>query len=326
MSQFNALGGLQSRGEIADGIAAYVQNTTANARTIILNAMDQGFRIATSRTNWPQLLVNDSSLLSIASGATEFRTPSHVRNIVALIDTTSPFVLRSADAYTMYKRLRGFSNLRGEPGEFAFTGQVANDVAIGSDDSPNLRVVSSDASDTTRTFIVEGIDENGDLVRETGTLNGTTNVGLTAQFQDPIHQFTVSEPRSGARVTLNRSGAATIFSCIGPNATSAVYNRYTMNSAASQALTMRVVYELAPTAKLNESDQYILPIEEYVFYFAAARYYKHQRQGDLAGQELQLAEAALQNVIAKVESSEARFAMPENPRRRPLGVVVENAS
>jgi hypothetical protein len=314
----NSILGLRTRAELRAVVQNQIQNSK-NSTTIVNNALDQGFRSALSRMRWPQLFRDFPTALTITSGSINFHAPKEVRDLIAVVDTTSPFFLRAASPHAMFSRARGFTNLTGQPGEFAWMGTYGIKITLDSAGEA-LEIVSVDGADV-RTGIIEGFNAAGERKKTEFTLTGTTAVSV-GTFTD-VTRLQIDTQNSAATITLQKVSDSTEAATIGPEELTAEYQRYRLNSAVSQDIVAQLLYYYTPPAVINDDDMYPIPIEDYLISFAASRYYQSQHQLTLAEGEFALAERRLRDAMMAAESSTPHFASPYSPRRRPLGVIVE---
>lgn len=298
---------LRTRGELADAIASRVQDTSTSRRTQILSMLDQGYRRALNRHYWPQLVRYADAAVTVAKGETFFSTPKDVRNVLRILDDTTPFVLSQFSAEAVVDMTQGFVEVSGQPAHFFMVGEYGANQPV----TDQAVEVVSDGTDT-RTYFVRGIGGDGEPKTSTGALTSASAVSLGTW--DEIEQFYVTTTDSSRTVTLRKGSGGATLATLAPGEREARYRRYRLMLKTPQAVDLTIIYRSDGRILDSESHRYPIPIEDYLIEFGVAKVLESLRQWSPAKHHMAQAEEGLVAAIVRDESERIHLSAPMTGR------------
>jgi hypothetical protein len=284
---------------------------------MILVALDQAYRKALRKYNWPELTRFVDSAVSVASGTAYFAAPKDVRILLRVADATTPYVLQQFAASDLIDHLSGFATLSGGPVEYGFIGNRGINVALNG--STALEVISDGAD--TRTGWVRGF-LSGEQRSVNFTLNGSSAVSI-GNF-DEVSSFQVQATDSSRTVNIRKVAGSTVIGTIAPYERSTFYRLYRLALVPDQTTVLRLVYKYTPPSVFSEDHEYVVPVQDYLLDFAIGRMFQQRRQGDLADLHFRQAEQSLLEAVMELEASTIHQSMPQRPITRVRTSVVTN--
>lgn len=296
---------LQTRGQLADAVAAFMQDTSAARRTMILQSMDQGFRDALQRYDWPGLVRWVDAAVVVAAGEAYFHAPEDARMLLGVVDSTTPLNLESWDLGGLVAATDGYADIRGRAVAYAFVGSVGINTLITVNTA--LEVVS-DGVDT-RTFWLGGRRGNNQT-HISFALTGTSAVSLG--LWDDVTQVNMAAVDANRTVTVRGQGAGVTYSQIRPSNIGVGFLRYRIAAVPGQSTTLRLIYKYTPPTSFDDGHVYPLPINNFLFDFAIGRMYQSRRQWDGAREHIVMAENSLLNAMQEAESGRTRLPKVSN--------------
>jgi len=313
----NEITNLMTRGQLTDAAADLIQDTSANRKAMIRVALDMGFREALQRYDWPGLIRWVDAAVVVAANEAYFHAPEEVRSLLAVVDSTAPFVLDSLDIGAEIHMTQGFVTLSGGPVAYAHVGDVGINARFSA--ATPLEIVSDGAD--TRTVWIAGF-QGIVPVRSSFVLTGTTAVSVGSW--DDVTELSAATTDTVRSVTLRGAGAGTVYSVIRPNTFHTMFKRYRLAAVPGQVTTLRLIFRYTPPPVFNDAHVYPLPIQNYLMEFAVAMSYQSRRQQDFAVQHFELAEAFLLSAMSESERGRIRISRPNAPRPRQRFVQASN--
>ena len=298
---------LSTRGELADAVASRVQDSSTARRTQILAMLDQGYRRALQRHYWPQMVRYAKAAVSVAKGEATFSTPKDVRNVLRILDDTTPFVLGSFSAESAIDMTQGFVEVEGLATNFYRVGTYGITEPI---DNQALELVSTGTD--TRTYYVRGIGGDGEPKTSTGALTSATPVSLGTW--DEVEQFYLTTSSAAETVTLRKGSGGATLATIAPGEREAKYRRYRLMLESGQATDLTIIYRSDGRIIDAEAHRYPIPIEGYLIEFAVAKVLESLRQWAPAQYHMAQAEEELVSVIVQDESERIHLSAPLTSR------------
>lgn len=296
----NEINTLQTRLQLQNAVANFIQDTSTNRATQIGLALDQGFRTALQRYDWPGLVRWSDAAVTLSAGDAYFHAPQECRNIIAVHDTTSIFDLSELSLRTLATETGGFATLTGGPAFYSLVGDVGINTTFAA--ATALELLSSAAD--TRVVTLEGV-QSGVNVRSTVTLTGATPAA--AGTWSDVTAFYVDS--AGAQtVTLRTVTGSTTVAQLLPQNRSVVYRRFRLARLPAANTTLRIIYQYTPPPIFDDSHVYPIPVQGYLFDFALGRMYQSKRQWDAAREHFALAEQQLIWAISEAERNRFRQA------------------
>ena len=137
-------------------------------------------------------------------------------------------------------------------------------------------VVSDSASDTTQTVFIKGTNSNGDVISETVTINGTTNVTSTKTYTT-VTQISKSATSVGSFTATSNSGAVTL-AVLGPSQLQARYRIAHFYYIPSAVVSLVVRYKRLVLPLVNDYDYPIIDIADEMMFGAQADAWRAKRQ------------------------------------------------
>lgn len=296
--------GMATRGELADHVAAFIQDTGTIRRTMILRDLDEAYREALRKYEWPQLLRWADVDIQALNNVPYFFTEKNIRTVLGFIDSTTPFRVQEHSLYGLLDHSAGFTQIQGVPSNVAHAGDFGIKLLI--DPATALEVVSSGAD--TRPGWVKGM-LNGELKQVNFTLNGA--VAVSVGTWDEVYEFSLNTVSTTLTVTIRKVTGSVTAGVISPDEVQAIYRRYRLYTVPSGNRPYRIVYKYTPPQIFSETHQYVIPVQDYLKDFAIARGYQSRRQNDLAQEHLGIAEASLMKVWEETKGNRVDVSVPE---------------
>lgn len=308
---------IKTRGEIKAAVARFVEDSSTAGLAIIGDFLDLGYAEALALPDWPPLIRWADSAVSLAAGQAYIHAPKQVREILAIVDSTSPFNLEAHSVEGLLADQQGFAGTSGAPTRYAHVGDYGISSVI--DAGTTVELVSDGADVRTGTII--GL-RNGETQTTSFTLNGTSTVAVS-QTYDEILQFFVASTSNTRTVTLRKGSNSGNLATIGPGEIDAVYKRLRLNFLTGAQTVYRIVYKAVPPPVNADSQHYMLPIQTYLYHYAVGMYYEKRRELQLAGRHLGLARDSLDRALLELKGQQVDVAIPYSYRTRPFGVVIQ---
>lgn len=298
---------LNSRGDLATAIAQFIQDTSTNRRAMILRDLDHGYRDALRRFQWPQLIRWIDSAVTVASGGAYFYMPKHVRQVLRILDQSTPFRPEELSMASLIDSTMGFVDIKGIPYQYAEAGEFGVNTTL---TAPTALEMVSSAADT-RALWLKGTLA-GEFKTTTATINGTTAVAL-GSWDEVFETSVVNTTAVTTTLAVRIVTANTTVAVIAPNETKAVYRRYRVNPIPSGSVTYRIIYKYTPPQVFDEGHEYIIPIQDFLFEYGLAKSFESRRQWGPAGQHLQEADRCLDQIIDETRGHRVEIMIPESP-------------
>lgn len=299
----NEISGLSTRGEIADQVADFIQDVSTNRRTMILRDIDEGYREALKKHEWPQLLRWADTEITVLNNVAYLFTEKNIRTVLAFIDGTTPFLVQEFSLSALLAHTSGFTQIQGVPSNVAHVGDFGIRIPI--DAATSLEVLSSGTD--VRTGWIKGL-LSGELKSTSFTLTGTNVVNVGAW--DEVYEFMISSSSTSTTITLRKVSDQTTASVIAPNERQAIYRRYRLHTLPSGTRPYRIIYKYTPPAVFDETHTFIIPIEKYLAEYAKARSFESRRQWAPAGKHDQMAAVALAETWHEIEGNRVDVSIP----------------
>lgn len=302
----NEINGLSTRGELASAIAEFIQDLSAERESMIKVDLDRLYRDALRRYPWPQLFRWVDATVSVNTGGAYFFTPKDVRVILRVCNINTPYVIPEATLQDFVDMSAGFSNLSGMPYQYAQAGVSGINQVL---QPATALEILSDSTDV-RTGYIRG-NLSGEARTATFTLTGITPVALGNW--DEVYEIALASTSNSATVTVRTvTGSATV-ATVAPREVKSSYNRYRMAAIPQVQTALRVVYKFTPPMIMDDSHEYIVPIQDYLFESAVACSLEGRRQQVSAQQHLAKAEAILQRIWDESRGMRQEQYVPASP-------------
>lgn len=308
---------IKTRGELKAAVGRFVEDSSTNGLALIGDFLDQGYEEALKMSEWPPIVRWADSAVSLAAGVAYLHTPKDVREIIAIVDQTSPFNLDGFGVEQLLADQQGFAGTAGAPTRWSHVGDYGIKATLTAGSTVEL---VSDGTDV-RTGTIIGI-RNGETQTTSFTLNGTSVVAVS-QTYDEILQFYVASTSNTRTVTLRLASAGATLATIGPGEIDAVYKRLRLNFLTGATTAYRIVYKAVPPPVNADSQHYMLPISTYLYQYAIAMYFDKRREYQLSARHLGLAQNALDKTLLEFKSQAVDVCVPYSYRTRPFGVVIQ---
>jgi len=269
----NEINDLNTRGGLATAIGLKLQDTSTNRATIIKTDLDEGYREALQRYPWPQAIRWLDSSVTPSSGASYFFLPKDVRRIMRIMNSTTPMTIDQVAMEAFIDMTCGFVTISGLPCQYARAG----DSAINTTLTANTALEILGESGETRAGVIEGL-LSGQQKRTTFTLSGVTPQAVGNWDEVTALYMASMSGTAGRTVTLRKVTGSTTVATIGPYETKAVYQRFRLWPQPSADTTLRIVYQYSPPAVMADTDEYIIPIQNYLHDYAWGRGLQQRRE------------------------------------------------
>ena len=299
----NEINDLQTRGELADHVADFIQDTSTNRRRMILRDLDDGYREAIKRHEWPQLLRWSDVDITVLNNVPYFFVEKSIRTVLGFIDGQTPFRVQEVSLMGLLDHTSGFTQIQGVPTNVAQAGEFGIRIFI--DAGTSLEVIS-DGTDT-RTGWVKGL-LSGELKSTSFTL--TSAFAVSVGSWDEIYEFSLSTTSTSRSVTLRKTSDATTAGVIAPNETQAIYRRYRLFTVPSGTRPYRIIYKYTPPQIFDETHVYPIPVQGYLMEYAIAKSFQSRRQWAPAEKHQQEAERKLLMTWKEIEGNRVDLSVP----------------
>lgn len=302
----NEIDGLGTRGQLASAIGEFIQDLSTARAAMIKVDLDRLYRDALRRYPWPQLFRWVDATVSVSPGGAYFFTPKDVRVILRVCNINTPYVIPESTLQDFVDLSGGFSNLSGLPYQYAQAGVSGINQVIAA--ATPLEILS-DGTDV-RTGYLRGVLA-GEAKSASFTLTGITPVALGSW--DEVFEVTIASTSTSATLAVRTVAGATAVATIAPREVKSQYNRYRL-AAIPQVLTaLRVIYKFTPPMIMDDSHEYVVPIQDYLFEAAVASSLESRRQQVSAQQHLAKAEQILTNIWQESRGMRQEQYVPASP-------------